>query len=125
MISMHIVSTLGTCTQIFNANVASEKTPRCTLESTKKRSLYDIMENNEEMVLFMIKEQLDHFRITKLNKECKDPLAWRDHEVQFFYVEFVTIQILGIVELQIETRSLQHCRYLHQPSTLSFRDKKY
>jgi hypothetical protein len=104
---MHIVSTLGTCTQFFNPNVASEKTPRCTLESTKKTSLYDIMENNEEMVLFMIKEQLDHFRITKLNEEeRKDPLAWRDHEVQFFYVEFVTIQILGIVELQIETRSL-------------------
>jgi hypothetical protein len=39
------------------------------LESTKKTSLYDIMENNEEMVLFMIKEQLDHFRITKLNEE--------------------------------------------------------
>jgi hypothetical protein len=33
----------------------------------------------------------------KLNEEeCKDPLAWRDHEVQFFNVEFVTRQILGI-----------------------------
>jgi hypothetical protein len=74
----------------------------------------------------MIKEQQDHFRITKLNEEeCKDPLAWRDHEVQIFYVEFVTRQILGIVELQIETRSLQHCKYLHKPSTLSFGDKKY
>jgi hypothetical protein len=39
------------------------------LESTKKTSLYDIMENNEEMVLFMIKEQLDHSRITKPNEE--------------------------------------------------------
>lgn len=95
------------------------------LESTKKTSLYDIMENNEEMVLFMIKEQLDHFRITKLNEEeCQDPLACKDHEVQFFYVEFVTRQILGIVELQIETRSLQHRRYLHKPSILSFGDKK-
>jgi hypothetical protein len=62
----------------------------------------------------------------KLNEEeSKDPLAWRDHKVQFFYVEFVTRQILGIVELQIETRSLQHCRYLRKPSTLSFGDKKY
>lgn len=95
------------------------------LESTKKTSLYDIMENNEEMVLFMIKEQLDHSRITKPNEEeCQDPLACRDHEVQFFYVEFVTRQILGIVELQIETRSLQHRRYLHKPSILSFGDKK-
>lgn len=59
MISMHVVSTLRTCIQILDPNVASEKTPRCTLESTKKTSLYDIMENNEEMVLFMIKEQLE------------------------------------------------------------------
>lgn len=44
--------------------------------------------------------------------------------MQFFNVEFVTRQILGIVELQIETRSLQHRRYLHKPSILSFGDKK-
>jgi hypothetical protein len=112
--------------KILNPNAASEKTPRCTLESTKKTSLYDIMENIKEMVLFMIKEQQAHFRIMKLNEEeCKDLLAWRDREVQFFYVKFVTRQILGIVELQLETRSLQHCRYLHKPSTLPFGDKKY
>jgi hypothetical protein len=57
------------------------------------------------MALSMVKEQLTHFRTKKVNEEeCKDPLPWwRTHKVHFSYVGFVTRQILGIVEFQIET----------------------
>jgi hypothetical protein len=54
-------------------------------------SLYDIMETNEEMTLSMVKEQLNHYKIKKVNDdECKNPLAWwKVHESQFSYVVFV------------------------------------
>ncbi len=58
------------------------------------------------MALLVVKEQLTHFRIKKVNEEeCKDPLAWwRTHEVHFSYVGFIARQIMGIVGFQIEAK---------------------
>jgi hypothetical protein len=40
-------------------------------------SLYDLMENIEKMVLLVVKEQLNHYIIRKVNdEECKNLLAW-------------------------------------------------
>jgi hypothetical protein len=42
------------------------------------------------MALFVVKEQLNHFNIAKVNKECKYSLAWwRTREVFFFNVAFI------------------------------------
>jgi hypothetical protein len=49
-------------------------------------SLYDLMEIDEKMVLSMVKEQLNHYKIRKVNDgKCKNSLAsWKVHESQFF-----------------------------------------
>jgi hypothetical protein len=49
-------------------------------------SLYDLMEIDEEMVLSMVKEQLNHYKIRKVNDEkCKKSLvSWKVHELQIF-----------------------------------------
>jgi len=49
------------------------------------------MEIDEEMVLSMVKEQLNHYRIKKVSdEECKNLLAWwKVHESYFSYVGFV------------------------------------
>jgi hypothetical protein len=40
-------------------------------------SLYDLMETIEKMVLLMVKEQLNHYIIRKVNDgKCKNLLAW-------------------------------------------------
>jgi len=41
------------------------------------RSLYDLMEIDEKMVLSMVKKQLNHYKIGKVSdEECKSMLAW-------------------------------------------------
>jgi hypothetical protein len=41
------------------------------------KSLYDLMEIDEKMVLSVVKEQMNHYRIRKVSdEECKSPLAW-------------------------------------------------
>jgi hypothetical protein len=64
------------------------------------------METDEDMVLSMVKKQLNLFRINKVIKEeCKDPLAWwRMHEKPFSFVEFVPYQNLKIVNSQFEVQ---------------------
>jgi hypothetical protein len=43
---------------------------------------YDLIKIDEEMALSVVKKQLNHFRIKKIMKECKDPLAWwRTHDI--------------------------------------------
>jgi len=66
------------------------------------------MEIDEEMVLSMVKEQLNHYRIKKVSdEECKNLLAWwKVHESYFSYVGFVAWQILGIVGSQIEAEKV-------------------
>jgi hypothetical protein len=51
------------------------------------------------MALSVVKGQLTHLKIKKVNdEECKDPLAWwKTHKLQFSYVGFVAQKILGIV----------------------------
>jgi hypothetical protein len=55
---------------------ASEKTlSNFSFQSVQSKSLYDLMESDEDMALLVVKEQLTHFRIKKLiEKECKYPL---------------------------------------------------
>jgi hypothetical protein len=54
-------------------------------------SLYDLMEMNEEMVLSMVKEQLNHYRIKKVSdEECKNLLPrWKVHESMCFLLFLV------------------------------------
>jgi hypothetical protein len=60
----------------LNSSNVDEKVLNFALQSSQNNNLYNLMKNNEKMILFMVKEQLNHFNITKVNKECKDPLAW-------------------------------------------------
>jgi len=62
------------------------------VNNSRTRSLYDLMETNEEVVLSMVKEQLSHYKIRKVSDEdCKSLLAWwKAHESQFSYVSFLT-----------------------------------
>jgi hypothetical protein len=62
------------------------------------------MENDDDMVLLVVKEQLTHFKTKKINEEeFEDPFAWwRTHKVHFSYVCFVVQQILGIVGFYIK-----------------------
>ncbi len=64
------------------------------------------METNGDMALWVMKEQLTHFKIKKvIEEDYKDPQAWwRAHEVHFSYVGFVAQQILGIIGSQIEAK---------------------
>jgi hypothetical protein len=50
---------------------------------------YDLIETNKEMVLFVVKEQLNHYRIKRMaNNEYISHLACRKaHESQFTYIE--------------------------------------
>jgi hypothetical protein len=74
-------------TSLTNSSNVNEKVINFALQSSQNNNLYDLMKNNEKMTLFVIKEQLNHFNITKVNEECKDPLAWwRAHEVFISYV---------------------------------------
>ncbi len=85
-----------------NKNV-NEKVLNFALRSFQNNNLYGLVKNNEKMTLFVVKEQLNHFNVTKVNKECKDPLAWwRAHEVLFSYVTFVAPHLLGNIGFQIE-----------------------
>jgi hypothetical protein len=45
-------------------------------------SLYDLMEIDEKMVLSMVKEQLNHYKIRKVHaRKCKNSFAsWKAHE---------------------------------------------
>jgi hypothetical protein len=45
-------------------------------------SLYDLIKIDEEMVLLIVKEQLNHHKIRKvIDDECTNPLAWwKGHE---------------------------------------------
>jgi hypothetical protein len=92
--------------KFLNPTNVSEKVPNFALESSQSKSLYDLMEIDEDMALSVVKEQSTHFRIKKvIEEECKDPLAWwRAHEVHYSYVGFVAQQILGIVGSQIEVQ---------------------
>jgi hypothetical protein len=54
------------------------------------------MENDEEVVLSMVKEQLNHYKIKKVNDgKWKYSLAlWKAHESQKNYLIFATWQTL-------------------------------
>ncbi len=94
-------------TRFFNLSNVDEKVFNFALQSFQNNNLYDLMKNNEKMALFVVKEQLNHFNITKVNKECKDPLAWwRAHEVLFSYVAFVAPHLLGNIGFQTEVEIL-------------------
>jgi hypothetical protein len=60
------------------------------------------------MAISMVKEQLNYFKIKKVNKEeCKNLVAWwKTHEVHFSYVGFVAWQILEIVGFHIEAKRI-------------------
>jgi len=72
------------------------------------KSLYDLMEINEEMTSSLVKNLLNHFKFKKvIDEEAKNSLKWwKVHEVQFLYVEFVAQEILGIVDSQIEAKRI-------------------
>jgi hypothetical protein len=45
------------------------------MNNSTVRSLYDLMETDEEMALLMVKEQLNHYRIRMVSdEECKNLL---------------------------------------------------
>jgi len=47
------------------------------MNNFRVRSLYDLMEIDEKMVLSMVKKQLNHYKIGKVtDEECKSMLAW-------------------------------------------------
>jgi hypothetical protein len=82
--------------KFFNLSATSEIVVAFTtidfeVSNSTVGSLYDLMETDEEMVLSMVKEQLNHYRIKKVSdEECKNLLAWwKVHESQFSYVAFV------------------------------------
>jgi hypothetical protein len=91
----------------LNSSNVDEKVFNFALQSFQNSNLYDLIKNNEKMTLFVVKEQLNHFNITKVNKECKDPLAWwRAHEVLFSYAAFVAPHLLRNIGFQIEVEIL-------------------
>ncbi len=87
-----------------NETVATSTTIDSEVNNFKVKTLYDLMETNEKMASLMVKEQLNHYRISKVSdEECKSLFAWwKAHESQFSYVAFVAQQILGIVGSQFE-----------------------
>jgi hypothetical protein len=66
------------------------------------------MKSVDDMALSMVKEQLTHLRTKKVDEEeFKNLMAWwKTHEVQFSYVGFVAIQILGIMGFHIEAKRI-------------------
>jgi hypothetical protein len=75
-------------------STASETTIASTLPNFEvgnfgTRSLYDLMETNEKIVLLVVKEQLSHYKIKKVNDDgCKSLLAWRKFMNQNFLMLF-------------------------------------
>ncbi len=49
--------------KFLNPTHASERTPSFTFQSSQSTSLHDLMESNGDMVLWVMKEQLTHFKI--------------------------------------------------------------
>ncbi len=57
--------------------VVASTTTNFQVINSRARSLYDLMETDDEMVLSLVKEQLNHYIIRKVSdKECKSLLAW-------------------------------------------------
>jgi hypothetical protein len=70
-------------------------------------SLWDLMEINEEMVLSMVKEQLNHYIIIKGKWwRMQKPASKVESSWLIFFVFFVAQQILRIVGSQIEAEKV-------------------
>ncbi len=75
--------------KILNPTNANDRnTSSYVVHSSQSTSLYDVMESDDDMTLLVVKGQLTHLKIKKVNEEeCKDPLAWwKTHELNFSYV---------------------------------------
>jgi hypothetical protein len=105
-----VLSPLLVCAyKVLNpTNVSERNVGGSTSQSSQCFALYDVLDTNEDMALLVVKEQLTHFKINKVTEEeCKYLFAWwKAHEVNFFYVEFVAQQILGIVGSQIKVEQV-------------------
>ncbi len=68
-------------------------------------------------------DKSNHFKIKVIEEECKDSLLWwKVHDAQFSYVRFVDAKFWGLLVLKLrQKKSLQHCKCLHKPLTISIR----
>jgi hypothetical protein len=66
----------------LNPTLGNDIVATFTMNNLESTSLYDLIEIDEEMVLLMVKERLNSYRIRKvIVDECTNPLAWwKAHE---------------------------------------------
>jgi hypothetical protein len=76
--------------KILNPINANEKSP-CNFasHSSQSTSLYDVMKNDDDMALSVVKEQLTLGPKKSMKKNAKSIGWWKIHEAYFSYVGFV------------------------------------
>jgi hypothetical protein len=67
----------STTSEIVVSIVNNSKLINYEMNNFKDASLYNLMQIDEKMVLLVVKERLNHYKIRKISvDECKIPFAW-------------------------------------------------